>query len=155
MRKSGRSCPDTCSTAKECLWTLTALGSLSYFGIGTSICEVYCDHISSYILHCLLFTDILSLLFDQDPQLQLIINSMLFRKLQGDLLRLDADIRPRLQKNERFFGQSLIAHLNSMLQIILTNAYDLRKSCLCICLKQLPHYLSYIANPLQYEKRSN
>lgn len=80
---------------------------------------------------------------------------MLFRKLQGDLLRLDADIRPRLQKNKRFFGQSLIAHLNSMLQIILTNAYDLRKGSLCICLKQLPHYLSYIANPLQYEKRSN
>lgn len=108
--------------------------------IGTSICEVYCDHIASYMLHSLLFTDIFPLLIDQDSQLQLIIHSMLIRKLQTDLLRLDTYIRPRLQKNQRFFGQALIAHLNRMLQIILPNANDLRKGSPRIGLKQLLHY---------------
>lgn len=123
--------------------------------MNTPICEVYCDHIASYMLHSLLFTDIFPLLIDQDSQLQLIIHSMLIRKLKTDLLRLDTYIWPRLQKNQRFFGQALIAHLNRMLQIILPNANDLRKGSPRIGLKQLLHYLSYIANPSQYEKRSN
>lgn len=91
------------------------------------------------MLHCFLFFDILSFFFDQNTQLQLIIYPMFRRKRQRDLLRLNTDIRPRLEENQRRSGHRLIAHLYRMLQVILPNAYDLRKHSLSIRLKEMVH----------------
>lgn len=119
-----------------CSWPSSANLALI---LSTSVREVDAQEVPSHVRHRILQLDIAASLADDDSQLEFMIDPVLSRDGEMDLLGRIVDGSPGLHEDNRELGDSFHPHFLDVLEVVLPDAEDLGEGFSCVGLVEGLH----------------